>query len=849
MAEEVIPDDLEITDELIAERRSEEPGETPEDMTPWMRPITAKIDVLNNWFGRIICLLLVPLIFAMVFEVVSRKAFAVLVSNDMGDLARTLGLGPTLWAYDISRMTGGVMFMGAAGYGLMRGVHIRADFLYRNWTAKTQATVDASLYLAFYFPAMLFFFWSSWQYGLKAFGQDIFNIYGWERASDSTWAPVMAPARMFMPIGAFLLFLQGFPELFRALHQMGKERETKFVRFLPFYFIGLALVFVSVFYPDTLPLGDMVSGVGLFDLSKPTIGLLMLAAMIFSIFVGFPISFTLIFLAFVFGAWGGNFKLTFFLQTLQTNSVMLDDQLVAVPLFTFMGIMMEKAGLMERLFKSVQLMMSRTRGSLYIAVLFVSTIFAAATGIVGASVTILGIMAGKTMIKSGYDTRLAAGTITAGGTLGILIPPSIMLIVMGPVLEVPVTDLFRAAIIPGALLASLYLMYAMGRCLINPNLGPILPVDEQPETSNYYGLEVLWVFTGMGTLIYLIMAGLGGGFGLFIGEGLVLPVLWIAIMYAIYSYTRRVELNGYYVDIVSFILASLILLNLIITKAIPALSAFSEGYWFSGVVWLLMTFSYGLLMYAVFSKDRLANPSRFYFSDLWYEFFLGLVPPTVLIAFALGSILAGWATPAEAAACGAFGSILLSAAYRKFTLKGFYDALLKTLELTVLIMFLVAASNFFGAVFSNLGTPKMLTEVLLSFDLSTGMMLLLVMALIFLLGWPLEWVPIVLIIIPILVPLLVELEVNLTWFAILVAVNLQTAWLSPPVALSAYFLKGVVPEWDLKDIYLGMMQFMCIQVIGLILIFLFPGFALWLPDYTSSAGSAGFFSYGGYPTN
>ena len=167
-------------------------------------------------------------------------------------------------------------------------------------------------------------------------------------------------------------------------------------------------------------------------------------------------------------------------------------------------------------------------------------------------------------------------------------------------------------------------------------------------------------------------------------------------------------------------------------------------------------------------------------------------------------------------------------------------------NVTVLIMFLVAASNFFGAVFSNLGTPKMLTEVLLSFDLSTGMMLLLVMALIFLLGWPLEWVPIVLIIIPILVPLLVELEVNLTWFAILVAVNLQTAWLSPPVALSAYFLKGVVPEWDLKDIYLGMMQFMVIQVIGLMLIFNFPGFALWLPDYTSAAGSEGFFSYFGY---
>ncbi len=209
--------------------------------------------------------------------------------------------------------------------------------------------------------------------------------------------------------------------------------------------------------------------------------------------------------------------------------------------------------------------------------------------------------------------------------------------------------------------------------------------------------------------------------------------------------------------------------------------------------------------------------------------------------------MAGWATPAEASACGAFGAILLSLAYRKLTFAKFYDALIKTLEITVLIMFLVAASNFFGAVFSNLGTPKYLTELLLSFDLSVVAMLVLVMALVFLLGWPLEWVPIVLIIVPILVPLLISLNVNLTWFAILVAVNLQTAWLSPPVALSAYFLKGVVPEWDLKDIYLGMMQFMVIQVLGLTLMFVFPGIILWFPDWLSGNAQP-FFSYSGWTT-
>ncbi len=434
-------------------------------------------------------------------------------------------------------------------------------------------------------------------------------------------------------------------------------------------------------------------------MSSELIGALMIAVMLAAIFVGFPISFTLIFLGLAFGYWGFG-DLVFYLMTLQFNSVMLEQTLAAVPLFVFMGIMMEQAGLMERLFRSVQLMLASTRGSLYIAVLFVSTIFAAATGIVGASVTILGIMAARTMNRSGYDVRLAAGTITAGGTLGILIPPSIMLVVLGPVLEVPVTDLFAAAVVPGILLAFLYTAYSLVRCWLDPALGPPLPKEEHPES--------------------------------------------VAIV------------------------------------------------------------------------------AR--------EFLQGLVPPAALVGFALGSILFGWATPTEGAACGAFGALLLTAAYGRLSAKRFSDALVKTLEISVLILFLVAASNFFGAVFSRLGTPTMLTELLLDWELTQIQVLLIVMALIFLLGWPLEWVPIVLIIVPILIPLLDKMGVNLTWFGILVAVNLQTAWLSPPVALSAYFLKGAVPEWDLKDIYVGMMQFMLIQLIGLAAVLSFPQLALWLPS-------------------
>ena len=815
MADDVNPNDLEIADELIAERRKEKPGETPHDMTSWQRPITGSIDVINDWAGKILCLLMVPLIGVVVFEVISRNAFAIMSSYGWDDIARAIGIGPTVFAYDISRMISGVLFMGAAGYGLMRGVHIRADFLYRNWSDKTQATVDAVLYIAFFIPSMLFFTIIAAQYWELAYRTG-------ETAFDSPWQPLLWPARLAMPVGGLLLLLQGFPELFRAFHKMGKERERYFVMALPIYFMALFWLVMAVFYPDITPGGEwftdlMSSRPGL---SKPTIGLIMLAAMIFVIFIGFPISFTLIFLAFVFGIWGANFKLTTLLMTLNTNSTMLNEQLMAVPLFILMGIVMEAAGLMERLFASIQMIMARVRGSLYIAVLIVSTIFAAATGIVGASVTLLGIMAGATMSRSGYNVQLAAGTITAGGTLGILIPPSIMLIVMGPVLEVSTLDLFRGAFIPGALLASLYLFYTLGRCWLNPELGPILPEADQPKTSDFYGAEVALISIGVLTICRVFGLGLGGTFG------------------------GVVPFGGLLVLLATILLAYRAYRNINALRIVLPLAIIFHGYllyvnWIAGsgtISFILLAFMLFLVALAapIYRSD--AN-ERFQFSDIWDEFFAGLMPPTILISFALGSILLGFATPAEAAAMGAFGAILLSLAYRKFTISGFFDNMIKSLEITVLIMFLVAASNFFGAEFSSLGTPKMMTEMLLGMDMSPYLILILIMALIFLLGWPLEWVPIVLIVVPILLPTVLSLDVHglsqydlMVWFGILVAVNLQTAWLSPPVALSAYFLKGVVPNWDLKDIYLGMMQFMVIQLIGLILIFIFPQIVLWLPN-------------------
>lgn len=820
MADEPNPEDLEIADELIAERRAEAPGETPEDMSAWQRPITAAIDVINYRAGQVIALLMVPLIVVVVYEVISRNSFAILQDAGFEDLARSLGLGPTLWVYDTSRMIAGVLFMAAAGYGLMRGVHIRADFLYRNWSSKTQATVDALLYLLFFMPSMIFFTIVASQFWWLAYST------GETMAIDSAWGPLLWPARTAMPVGGFLLMLQGIPEIFRAFHKMGKEREKLFVRALPVYVIALAWLILAIFAPQLVPGGewftDLMSARP--ELDKPTIGLIMLFAMLFVIFIGFPISFTLIFLAFVFGIWGANFKLTTLLMTLNTNSTMLNDQLMAVPLFVLMGIVMEAAGLMERLFASIQMIMARVRGALFIAVLIVSTIFAAATGIVGASVTLLGIMAGATMSRSGYNVQLAAGTITAGGTLGILIPPSIMLIVMGPVLEVSTLDLFRGAFIPGALLASLYLLYTLGRCWLNPELGPILAEEDQPETSKFYGAEVALICLGVLTVCRVFGLSLGGAFaGTVPFAGLIVLAIVLAVAYAAY---RRLNVLRIVVPIAVIFHLYMITANMA-GGELPIWSTIFGAF----------TVLLAILGRPIYSREA---DESFYFSDLWDEFFAGLMPPTILISFALGSILLGLATPAEAAAMGAFGAILLSIGYRKFTIPSFFDSLIKALEITVLIMFLVAASNFFGAQFSALGTPKMMTELLLGLDMSPYLILILVMALIFLLGWPLEWVPIVLIVVPILLPTVEALDVYgldrydmMVWFGILVAVNLQTAWLSPPVALSAYFLKGVVPNWDLKDIYLGMMQFMLVQLFGLILLFLFPQLVLWLPEVMS----------------
>jgi len=434
-------------------------------------------------------------------------------------------------------------------------------------------------------------------------------------------------------------------------------------------------------------------------MSPEHLGLVLLGALLTGIFVGFPIAFTLIILGFVFGYIGFG-KQVFYLMYFQTLGLMKEETLAAVPLFVFMGHMLEQAGLMERLFKAFQFIFARVRGSLYLGVLLTATVFATATGIIGASVTVIGLLAAPEMMKSRYNTALSAGVITAGGCLGILIPPSVMLVILGPVLGVSVVQLFMAAIIPGLLLSGLFVGYTLIRCYINPELGPRLPEDQRP--TSYF--------------------------------------------------------------------------------------------------------------------------------EILREFFSGIVPLGVIIFACLGSIIGGLATPTEGAAMAATGSVILTACYGRLNWTNLKGAGLKTLQTSSMILFLAVASNIYGSVFARLGTATLITNTMLGLDVSPMFMVVILMAVIFILGWPLEWPAIILIFVPIFYPVVDKLGFNLVWFATLVAVNLQTAFLSPPVAMAAYYLKGVAPEWELSQIYRGMMEFMILQCIGLMLILFFPQLALWLPS-------------------
>jgi TRAP-type mannitol/chloroaromatic compound transport system permease large subunit len=560
------------------------------------------------------------------------------------------------------------------------------------------------------------------------------------------------------------------------------------------------------------------------------LGMVMLITMIFAIFIGFPISFTLLFLALVFGGIGLGSDIgqgwlqTFNLADLTIWGTMKDEILPAVPLFIFMGYMTEQAGLMERLFVALRSIFAPVRGALYMAVILTAAIFAMATGIVGAAVTVLGIMAGPMMIKAGYDARLSSGAIAAGGTLGVLIPPSVMLVVMGPTMGVPVNLLYSASFGPGFLLAGMYIFYTLGRSFINPSLGPPMTADERKATY----IEMTSEKVSPGVL------ALGGG-------------CLVAIVYV---------LVNFFADWAG--------------RAVPVMLAIPVGKLTIKFTWAVVPAVLSLIPFVT---------SRYFRAII-----LGVAPLSALIGTTLGTILLGLATPTEAASCGAAGSALLAIVYGKLkfgglargllttvvgavlavggglvgwtfvggasgaalgVLVGFlipamfmsgplFNAAIGTLVTTSMVLFLAVASNVFGAIFTKLGTATVITNALVALPLSDWWKLALVMGLIFLLGWPFEWPAIILVFLPIFLPVIEKLKFAgvtnklelLVWFGSLTAVNLQTAFLSPPVAMSAYYLRNVVPQWSLSTIYRGMADYMVIQVIALALLLFFPEIAL-----------------------
>jgi TRAP-type mannitol/chloroaromatic compound transport system permease large subunit len=502
------------------------------------------------------------------------------------------------------------------------------------------------------------------------------------------------------------------------------------------------------------------------------LGFLMLLGMITVIFIGFPISFTLLFLALVFGGFGLGWELTFNLAYLQIWGTMKDEIFPAVPLFIFMGFMTEQAGLMERLFGALRNLLAPVRGSLYLTVLLTATIFAMATGIVGASVTVLGIMAAPMMIKSGYDARLSAGAIAAGGTLGILVPPSVMLVVMGPVMGVPVNLLYSAAFGPGFLLAGCYVTYTLVRSFIDPKLGPAMTMKERRAAYDDMTTEkVRGPVVGLGlvclmAMTYLVVDAAVGRLGV--------PPLAVGV--------GPLAVSG--------------------VALVPAVAT----------------------AYPYFRRP--------YFRAL----VLGVAPLSALIGFTLGSIIGGLATPTEAASCGAFGATLLALVYGRLSFTSAIKAAMSTMVTVAMVVLLAVASTVFGAVFTKLGSANVITESLLAVPVGDWWKLALIIFIFFVLGWPFEWPLIIFVFLPIVLPVIEKLQLGLNkldlliWVGTVIAVNMQTAYLSPPVAMSAYYLRNVVPQWNLATIYRGMADYMVIQVFVLLVLLLYPKIALWLPN-------------------
>ena len=605
--------------------------------------------------------------------------------------------------------------------------------------------------------------------------------------------------------------------------------------------------------------------------------MLMLALIVVAIMLGFPTAFTLMGMGMVF-AWiayrSRNPDLavqqTLDLMVQRAFSVMSNDVLISIPLFVFMGYLVERANLIEKLFKSLHLAMARVPGSLAVATIVTCAIFATATGIVGAVVTLMGLLALPAMLKAKYDVKIAAGAITAGGCLGILIPPSVMLIVYGATAGVSVVKLYAGAFFPGIMLATLYVAYIILVAKWKPHLAPPLSAEDRVVPLPAFAKEISR--SGSTNALAGLVGAIKGKRNAAVpmselGKHLAITVLPIlataALLGSIYmSLTTPIEAvdegavemgllmdnqdaeapllgglqepesaDGLQPPPMEDGAAPVAAPAAVAQVAEPAAAAAPvaapaaaerrpapQGFWIAvGVAAAALA-----VFYAYFSFVRLEI-----FKMLLGSFF----PLAMLILAVLGTIVFGLATPTEAAAMGSLGGLLLAAAYRRLNISMVRESVYLTAKTSAMVCWLFVGSSIFSAAFALLGGQEIINQWVLSMDLTPLQFMLLAQVVIFLLGWPLEWTEIIVIFMPIFIPLLPHFGIDPLFFGLMVALNLQTAFLSPPVAMAAFYLKGVSPPHvTLNQIFAGMMPFMGIQVIAIIMLYVFPGIGMWLPE-------------------
>jgi TRAP-type mannitol/chloroaromatic compound transport system permease large subunit len=611
------------------------------------------------------------------------------------------------------------------------------------------------------------------------------------------------------------------------------------------------------------------------------IGLLMLSLVVVAIMLGFPTAFTLMGMGMIFTwlAYDRDWGRTLDLMVQSAYKTMANDVLISIPLFVFMGYLVERANLIEKLFRSLHLSLSRVPGALAVATLVTCAVFATATGIVGAVVTLMGLLALPQMLRAGYSVSLSAGAITAGGCLGILIPPSVLLIVYGATAGVSVVQLYAGAFFPGIMLAGLYIVYVIIIAKLRPSSAPPLTAEQRkvplPTLTQHLSP------TGEARALPALLNALKGKRNQGVPTGFLLQQLFIAALpllvyafVALWSYdlatrapviedtgglqqigasadeptaaegglseppgdddeSSEPKAEGGLAEPPSDVASEPDAAGAPAAAAAPAEGSAAEGspaeaaaervpasanYWIGlGVGALALVVYYGLL-----SFNRLEI-----FKMLLTSFF----PLLILILAVLGSIVFGLATPTEAAAVGAFGGFVLAFAYRQLTMTVVKESVFLTAKTSAMVCWLFVGSAIFSAAFALLGGQELVEKWVLGMNLSKTQFLLLSQVIIFVLGWPLEWTEIIVIFMPIFIPLLDNFGVDPLFFGLLVALNLQTAFLSPPVAMAAFYLKGVSPPHvTLNQIFGGMLPFMGIQIVAIFLLYMFPEIGLWLPQ-------------------